>query len=101
MPYRAALLFWHFLKIGSVLYGSGYVLGGFPGGLLATLGIFLPSFVLVAASLPLLARMRKSANLSAMLRGVNLASLALMAGVAWQMGRASAVGAAMVARWVV
>jgi len=133
-PFSLPLLFLTFLKIGSVLYGSGYVLlaflradfvvrygwltdrqlmdaiaigqvtpgpvfttatfigfvlGGVPGALLATLGIFLPSFIFVAISNPLIPRMRKSAWVSGLLDGVNVASLGLMAAVAWQLGRAS------------
>jgi chromate transporter len=67
----------------------GYVLGGIPGSLLATLGIFLPSFIFVAISNPLIPRMRKSAWVSGLLDGVNAASLGLMAAVTWQLGRAS------------
>jgi len=129
-------LFFIFLKVGSVLYGSGYVLlaflradlverhgwltdqqlidavaigqltpgpvlttatfigyllGGTPGALLATLGIFLPSFIFVAVSSPLIPRMRSSAWLGSLLDGVNVASLGLMAAVAWQLGRASLI----------
>jgi chromate transporter len=129
-------LFLSFLKIGSVIYGSGYVLlallrsefvtrlhwltnqqvldaiavgqatpgpvfssatfvgylvGSWPGALLATLGIFVPSFVLV----PLLSRVmpwsKKSPWARAFLDGVNVASLGLMAGVTWQLGRAGVV----------
>jgi len=110
-----------FLKVGSVLYGSGYVLlaflrsdliqrwgwltdqqlmdaiavgqftpgpvfttatfigylvAGVPGALLATLGIFLPSFIFVAASSPLIPRIRRSAWAGSFLDGVNVASLA-------------------------
>jgi chromate transporter len=129
-----AVLFFTFLKIGSVLYGSGYVLlaflrsdfvlrlgwltdqqlldavaigqvtpgpvfttatfigfliAGTPGALLATLGIFLPSFVFVAISNPLIPRIRNSPWISSLLDGVNAASLGLMAAVTWQLGRAS------------
>jgi chromate transporter len=69
----------------------GYLLGGFPGAIVATVGIFLPAFMLVAASGPLVPRIRKSATASAFLDGVNVASLALMAAVTWQLGRASLV----------
>ena len=130
------LLFVTFLKIGAVLYGSGYVLlaflradfvvrlgwltdqqlmdaiaigqvtpgpvfttatfvgyllGGAPGALWATLGIFLPSFLFVAVSNPLIPRMRRSVWVSGLLDGVNVASLALMAAVTWQLGWASLV----------
>src|SRR5882762_263773 len=129
-------LFLFFLKVGSVLFGSGYVLlaflradlvtrwgwltegqlidavavgqvtpgplfttatfigyllGGLPGGLVATLGIFLPAFVFVAASGPLVPRLRRSPVAGAILDGVNVASLALMAVVTWQLGRAALV----------
>ena len=130
------LMFLTFLKIGAVLYGSGYVLlaflradfvvrlgwltdhqlldavaigqvtpgpvfttatfigyvlGGVPGSLLATLGIFLPSFAFVALSNPLIPRIRNSAWVGGFLDGVNVASLGLMAAVAVQLGRASLV----------
>ena len=130
------MLFGVFLKIGSVLFGSGYVLlaflradfverlgwltesqlldavavgqvtpgpvfttatfigyvlGGTPGAVLATLGIFLPAFVFVALSGPLVRRIRQSPAAAAALDGVNAASLALMAAVAWQLGRAAIV----------
>ncbi len=129
-----AILFLKFLKIGSVLYGSGYVLlpflkaafagpggpltesrildavavgqvtpgpffttatfigyllGGVTGGLLATLGIFLPAFILVAVTNPWIPRLRSSRALGLILDGVNAASLGLMAGAAWQLGRAA------------
>jgi len=129
-------LFLTFLKIGAVLYGSGYVLlaylradlvvraqlltdqqlidavaigqltpgpvfttatfigyvlAGAPGALLATLGIFLPSFIFVAISNPLIPRLRSSTWVSGLLDGVTLASLALMAAVSWQLGRAALV----------
>jgi chromate transporter len=69
----------------------GYVLGGAPGAVLATLGIFLPAFVFVALSGPLVRRIRQSSAAAAALDGVNAASLALMATVAWQLGRAAIV----------
>jgi chromate transporter len=136
VPFSLPHLFFIFLKIGSVLYGSGYVLlaflhadfvvrfgwltdqqlidaiaigqvtpgpvfttatfigyvlGGIPGALLATLGIFLPSFIFVAISNPLIPRIRGSAWVSGLLDGVNVASLGLMAAVTWQLGWASLV----------
>jgi chromate transporter len=135
-PFSLGLLFLTFLKIGAVLYGSGYVLaaflradlvnnlgwltdrqlldaiaigqitpgplftsatfigylvGGVPGALLATLAIFLPSFAYVAISAPLLPRLRKSPWASAFLEGATLASLGLMAGVMLQLGAAAFV----------
>lgn len=134
IPFNLPMLFLVFLKIGAVLYGSGYVLlaflradfvvrlgwltdqqlmdaiaigqitpgplfttatfigfilAGLPGALLATLAIFLPSFVLVAISYPLIPRMRNSLWFGSLLDGVNVASLSLMAAVTWQLGRAS------------
>ena len=135
-PFSLPLLFLTFLKIGAVLYGSGYVLlaflradfvvrygwltdqqlldaiaigqvtpgpvfttatfigyllGGTPAALLATLGIFLPSFIFVAITNPLIPRMRRSAWFSGLLDGVNAAALGLMAAVTWQLGRSSIV----------
>lgn len=135
-PFSLTTLFLIFLKIGSILYGSGYVLlaflradlvvrygwltdsqlldaiaigqvtpgpffttatfigyqlGGISGALLATLGIFLPSFVFVAAVNPLIPRLRNSPWFGALLDGVNVASLGLMAAVTWQAGNASLV----------
>jgi chromate transporter len=131
-------LFWVFLKIGSVLFGSGYVLLAFlrtnlverlhwlseaqlidavaagqitpgpvfttatfvgyllagpAGALAATAGIFLPAFVFVALSGPLVPRLRASRTAGAFLDGVNVASLALMAVVTVQLGRAAIVDA--------
>jgi chromate transporter len=136
VPFSLPTLFFTFLKIGSVLYGSGYVLlaflradfvvrygwltdqqlidaiaigqvtpgpvfttatfigyllAGTPGALLATLGIFLPSFFFVAISNPIIPRIRNSAWVSGLLDGVNVASLGLMAAVTWQLGRSSLV----------
>lgn len=136
VPFSLPLLFVTFLKIGAVLYGSGYVLlaflradlvvrlgwltdqqlldaitigqvtpgpvfttatfigyllGGPSAAVLATLGIFLPSFVYVALSNPLIPRIRRSPLISGFLDGVNVASLGLMAAVTWQLGRASLI----------
>jgi chromate transporter len=134
LPISIPLMFLTFLKIGAVLYGSGYVLlaflradfvvrlgwltdqqlidaiaigqvtpgpvfttatfigyilGGVPGALFATLGIFLPSFIFVAISNPLIPKIRTSSWISGLLDGVNVASLGLMAAVTWQLSRAS------------
>jgi chromate transporter len=56
----------------------GYVLGGAPGAGVATIGIFLPAFVFVALSGPLVPRLRRSRIASTVLDGVSVASLALM-----------------------
>ncbi|MGH9276246.1 MAG: chromate efflux transporter [Acidimicrobiales bacterium] len=123
-------LFLTFLRIGAVLYGSGYVLlaflhgelverhgwitsqqlldavsigqvtpgpvfttatfigyitAGFWGAVLATVAIFLPSFVFVALLTRLVTWMRASATLGAVLDGVNAAAVGLMAGVSAQL----------------
>jgi chromate transporter len=67
----------------------GYVLAGHQGAAVATAGIFLPAFVYVAASAPLLPRLRRSQVAAAVLDGVNVASLALMLVVTWRLGRAA------------
>ena len=69
----------------------GYLLGGVRGALLATLGIFLPSYVFVAISNPLIPRLTASPWTGALLDGVIAASLGLMAGVSFQLGLASLV----------
>ncbi len=69
----------------------GYLLAGMRGATLATIGIFLPAFLLVAASGPLVFGIRRSKIAGAFLDGVNVASLALMAAVSWQLARASIV----------
>jgi chromate transporter len=69
----------------------GYLLRGPAGAIAATVGIFLPAFVLVAISGPLIPFLRRSATASAFLDGVNVASLALMAAVSYQLGRAAMV----------
>jgi chromate transporter len=132
VPFTYSTLFLTFLKIGAVVYGSGYVLlaflradlvqglhwlterqlldavavgqftpgpvfttttfigylvGGWQGALLATLAIFLPSFAFIAAIRPVAAWLRRSAWSAALLDGVNIASLALMAGVLVQLAQ--------------
>jgi chromate transporter len=69
----------------------GYLLGGIRGSVVATVGIFLPAFLLVAASGPLVPRIRRSKIAGAFLDGVNVGSLALMAEVTWQLARTSLV----------
>jgi chromate transporter len=69
----------------------GYVLGGLPGAIVATIGIFLPAFFFVAVSGPLVPRIRMSTTAGAVLDGVNAASLSLMAVVTLQLGRAALI----------
>ncbi len=71
----------------------GYVLAGWPGAVLATVGIFLPSFAFVALSHPLIPKIRGRAVTAALLDGVNVAALGLMLAVAWELGRAAIVDA--------
>lgn len=137
-PVTLTALTLFFLKIGSVLFGSGYVLlaflradlverwhwltdrqlldavaigqftpgpvfttatfvgymiAGSPGAVLATIGIFLPAFVFVAASSPLIPRLRRSSWAGGFLDGVNAASLGLMAVVTWQLGGSALIDA--------
>jgi chromate transporter len=69
----------------------GYLLHGTSGAVAATVGIFLPAFVLVAISAPLIPKIRASRLAGAALDGVNVASVALMAVVTWQLGRSALV----------
>ena len=69
----------------------GYLLGGFRGAVVATAGIFLPGFLFVAASRPLIPRIRRSKVAAAFLDGVNVGAVALMVSVTWQLSRAALV----------
>jgi chromate transporter len=69
----------------------GFLLGGVGGALVATVGIFLPGFLFVAASRPLIPRIRRSKVAGAFLDGVNVGAVALMIAVTWQLGRAAVV----------
>jgi chromate transporter len=69
----------------------GYLLGGLPGAVIATVAIFLPAFFFVAISGPLVPRLRESPFAGAVLDGVNVAALALIAVVSWQLFRAAVV----------
>jgi len=127
-------VFLFFLKVGAILYGSGYVLvaflqrdvvseygwltdaqlldaiaigqftpgpvlststfigylvAGMPGAAVATLGIFLPSFLFVWVLNPIIPRLRESAWASAFLDAVNVAAVALMAAVTVELGMAT------------
>jgi chromate transporter len=89
----------------------GYVLGGGWGALLATVGIFVPGFLLVMLTRPLVTRVRRSLLASDFLDGVNVAALALMAVVTVQLARAALVdvrtifialvGSVLLVRWKV
>jgi len=67
----------------------GYVVAGLPGAAAATLGIFLPSFLFVWATHPLVPRLRRSAWAGGFLDGVNVGAIALMAGVSLQLALAT------------
>ena len=69
----------------------GYLLAGVPGAVIATVAIFLPAFFFVAISGPLVPRLRQSPLAGAVLDGVNVAALALIAVVSWQLFRAAVV----------
>jgi chromate transporter len=69
----------------------GYLLRGVPGALVATVAIFFPGFLLVAASRPLIPRIRGSKIAGAFLDGVNVAAVGLMIAVTWQLSRAAVV----------
>ena len=69
----------------------GYLLHGSSGAAAATVGIFLPAFVFVALTAPLLSRLRSSRQAAAVLDGINVASLALMAVVTGQLLRAAVI----------
>ncbi|THD34096.1 chromate efflux transporter [uncultured Flavobacterium sp.] len=126
-------LFLIFLKIGAILYGSGYVLfafldaelvatgllsrqqlidaiavgqftpgpvfssvtfigyqiNGLSGALISTLAIFMPSFIFVALLHPLMKKMRSSKLLSVFLDAVNVASVAIIITVCYEMAKDS------------
>jgi len=131
-----ASLFFYFLKIGAVLFGSGYVLlailradlvvklhwltdaqlldaiavsqatpgpfftvatfigfllGGWRGAALSTVGMFLPAFFYVGMTARIIPRIRRSALAGAFLDGVNAAAVGLMGFVGWQFARAALV----------
>ncbi len=64
----------------------GYILGGVPGAVVATIGIFLPSFFFVALLAPVLFRLRQSVWIATFLDSVNVSAVALMAGVTVRLG---------------
>jgi chromate transporter len=69
----------------------GYLVAGVPGAVLATVGIFLPGFLLVPVIDVVIGRIRTSAWARAFLDGVNVAALGLMAGVTYQLARAAVI----------
>jgi chromate transporter len=69
----------------------GYLVGGLPGAIVATVAIFLPSFLFVAVVYPLVPRLRASPWTSAFLDGANAAAVGLMAAVLWQLATSSII----------
>jgi chromate transporter len=69
----------------------GYLVAGVPGAVVATVAIFLPAFVFVAVSSPLIPRLRRSPWAGGFLDGANAASVALMATVTWELAQAAVV----------
>lgn len=67
----------------------GFVIAGFPGAIVATIGIFLPSFIFVAALNPIIPHLRRSKWASAFLDAVNASALALMTVVTIQLAIAT------------
>lgn len=141
IPITGSSVFYFFLKIGSVLFGSGYVLLAFlqaelvegrmwltekqlldaitvgqitpgpvfttatfigyllqsyQGAVLATLGIFLPSFFFVALSAPFLKHLRSSVFFGRFLDGINAASFALLLKVSFDLGQKAFINPATI-----
>ncbi len=69
----------------------GYLVSGVPGAVVATVAIFLPSFLLVGLLTKVTDKIRSKEWSSALLDGVNATALALMAGVTVQLGRTSLI----------
>jgi chromate transporter len=69
----------------------GYLLRGWAGAAVATVAIFLPSFLMAGAVGALADHIRKSKLAAAFLDGVNAAAVALMASVVLVLGRTSLV----------
>ena len=69
----------------------GYLVGGWSGAALATIGIFVPAFAVVGVVNPFLPRLRRSAWTASLLDGINVAAIGLMGAVTWELGRAAVV----------
>ncbi len=69
----------------------GYLLAGPVGAIVATVAIFLPAFIFIAAATPLIPRIRASSWARSFLDGVVAASLGLIVAVTWELGRAALI----------
>jgi chromate transporter len=65
----------------------GYLVAGFWGSLAATVGIFLPSFILVLVAAPLLARHRANRNVQGFVKGAYAAAIGTILGACVLLGR--------------
>jgi len=65
----------------------GYLVAGFTGALAATIGIFLPSFILVLAAAPLLARYRANPNVQGFVKGAYAAAIGTILGACVLLGK--------------
>jgi chromate transporter len=65
----------------------GYLVSGFWGSLAATVGIFLPSFILVLVAAPLLARHRRNPNVQGFIKGAYAAAIGTILGASVLLGR--------------
>jgi chromate transporter len=72
---------------------AGFLIGGVPGAMVATLAIFLPAFAFVLVAAPLGARLRRSARLRLVSDALVAASLGLLAAAAIALGDESLRGA--------
>ena len=75
----------------------GYLVNGWKGAGVATIGMFLPAFVYVAITAKFLPTLRKSPVAAAFLDGVNAAAVALMAFVGFQFARAALINWPLIA----
>jgi len=65
----------------------GYLVAGFWGSLISTIGIFLPSFILVLVAAPLLARYRANPNVQGFVKGAYAAAIGTILGACVLLGR--------------
>ena len=68
---------------------AGYTVAGFPGGVVATIAVFAPSFILVLSLTPLLLRVRNAPLAKAFLKGITAGPLGAIAAAAILFGLAA------------